>query len=1099
MKHKYFLLIAVVFCQATLAMAQHVSLSFQRTKLERVLSRITEITGYTFTYSQPVIDVNREVTIEVSGVSLPQALNALFKGTNIAYEISEKKVFLTARNSDAPAEAGQNSRPAQIPYSGTVSDRDGNPIPGASVSIKGTATATVTDGEGGFRIPATEGAVIAVSYVGFLPREITLGSQTALALVLQTEDKALDEVVVVGYGTQKKSNITGSVASIRTKDFEDLNIGVTSVIQGRVAGVNVSNGNIIIRGAASVNGADPLWIVDGVPGSAPNFNDIESIEILKDAASTAIYGARGAGGVILVTTKKGRAGSIRVNARANLGIATPIDIPEMLQTPDFIDRKIAAGFPNNPESGWDNPASLPNTDWKDLVWRNATRQNHFVQVTGGSEKTTFNSSAEFYQNDQIERHAFERGGNIRFASQTNLNKKLKISEIITLGFTDGRTPMFGNEAAGRTFYRQVPTMLPYDLTNATGGGWGRQPPGGYYEGPNPVATIESVHINNKSYWGRGNLIFDWNVIEGLDFQANFAGNFNTYGNNLFQEYWSTGNVTMQERYTKDYRVGHDLRMLYTLTYNRVFAGKHDVKGMAGYEAWRADNSTAGGWKTGFNVQPAEDMSLGTGSTEALGGKGLSRSISQFARINYAYDDKYLFEASIRRDGYDNFGPENRWGVFPSASAGWNVARESFIRDNSGFDWLSQLKLRASIGRIGNNTVAQFLYEPAYTNNFLYYSFNSTVVNRGFWYSNIANVAIKWEDVTQWNAGIDMAFLSNRLNATIEYYDKRTTDMLYSVGAPPSSGAYTGDIFGLAPSYTANIGEISNKGFEGMVQWADTYRDFRYDVAFTVSTNRNKVIRLSDQINPIMWAGTNTALNSSIYRTENGQPMGQVFGYVVDGIFQEQSEIDILNAGSADGLYQQAGTAPGDFRYRDINGDGKITVDDKAYIGNPWPEVIYGMNISLSWKGFDLVMGWLANTGMSIFNSAKIYERSFYGDYNTTYKVFDAWTPENRNTGHPRVTNDDPNGNFKNVSSYFVEDGSFLKLNNLHFGYNLPGSFVSRFHLQGVKLFVNCDNLFTITGFQGDPELGGAYLQRNHYTERRFPATRLIMGGLSFIF
>lgn len=378
---------------------------------------------------------------------------------------------------------------------------------------------------------------------------------------------------------------------------------------------------------------------------------------------------------------------------------------------------------------------------------------------------------------------------------------------------------------------------------------------------------------------------------------------------------------------------------------------------------------------------------------------------------------------------------------------------------------------------------------------LYYSYDGQNTQRGFWYSNVANATIKWEDVAQWNIGVDASFLDNRLNTTIEYYDKKTSDMLYSVGVPPSAGP-SSEPFSETSSYRANIGKISNRGFEWMVQWRDSYKDFRYDVAFTLSTNKNKVVKLSDQVNPIIWAGSDAALNSSIYRTENGQPMGQMYGYVVDGIIQDQAEIDALNAQSPDGLYQQAGTAPGDLKYKDLNGDGKVTNEDKTYIGNPWPDLMYGLNINLSWKGFDLSMGWLGNAGVDVFNSAKLYERSFYGDYNTTYKVYEAWSPTNRATSHPRVTKEDPNGNFKNVSSYFVEDGSFFKLKNLHFGYNLPKSILSHLKIEGLKFYINCDNLFIITKFQGDPELGGGYLERNMYSVKRAPSTRTIMGGLS---
>lgn len=952
-----------------LAQTGSVTLSMKNATLKQFFEAVEKQTTYIFSYRDAIVEGKKEVTLNVTNQPIQRLLDDVLHQRDLQYTMTGHSIVVTLKT------AGKVKQ-----VSGTVVDSNGEPIIGANVVEKGTTNGTVTDISGNFSLNIDDTGILQISYIGFNTQDVAVNGKSSLMINLKEDTQKLDEVVVVGYGVQKKSNVTGSVASIKTDDFNDLNMDVSHVIQGRVAGVNVSNGNIIIRGAASINGADPLWIVDGVPGSAPNFNDIESIEILKDAASTAIYGARGAGGVILVTTKKGKIG-----------------------------------------------------------------------------------------------------------------KRVKFSEILTVGFNNTDPHLYGQTNNDYVYYRQVPTMVPYDNTNEAGGGWGKHPAGGYYEGPNHVATLMSHHANERRFWARANAILDWEIINDLKFQANFSANFDSHANNLFLESWNLGSLSQQDYYSKDYGSGYDLRMLYTLTYDHTFGEKHYVKGMVGYEAYRATASSAGGWKNGFLVQPSDDISLGTGDKDVSGTKTEGRSLSQFARVNYAYDDRYLLEASIRRDGYDNFGPENRFGVFPSASVGWNVGKESFVKDN--ITWMSQLKLRGSYGKIGNNTIPQFLYEPSFTNNYLYYSYDGQNTQRGFWYSNVANATIKWEDVAQWNIGVDASFLDNRLNTTIEYYDKKTSDMLYSVGVPPSAGP-SSEPFSETSSYRANIGKISNRGFEWMVQWRDSYKDFRYDVAFTLSTNKNKVVKLSDQVNPIIWAGSDAALNSSIYRTENGQPMGQMYGYVVDGIIQDQAEIDALNAQSPDGLYQQAGTAPGDLKYKDLNGDGKVTNEDKTYIGNPWPDLMYGLNINLSWKGFDLSMGWLGNAGVDVFNSAKLYERSFYGDYNTTYKVYEAWSPTNRATSHPRVTKEDPNGNFKNVSSYFVEDGSFFKLKNLHFGYNLPKSILSHLKIEGLKFYINCDNLFIITKFQGDPELGGGYLERNMYSVKRAPSTRTIMGGLS---
>lgn len=1045
-----------------------------------VIEEIEKQSEYTFVYNIKEVDLNKTVSVSVKDKLITDVLEKLFNDNSLGYKISDNHIALFIKNSQ---------QQHNFIVSGMVTDENGEPVIGANVVEKGTTNGVVTDVNGEYTLNVRKGAVLLISYVGYISKEVTIVNQRTINIELREDNQNLDEVVVVGYGVQKKSNITGSVASVKPETFKDLDLGVTEIIQGRIAGVHVSNGNIIIRGAASINGSDPLWIVDGVQGSAPNFNDIESIEILKDAASTSIYGARGAGGVILVTTKKGKAGRISVNAKANVGVAMPIDIPTMLSTPDFIDRKLAAGFPNNPASGWDNPSALPNTNWNDEIWGNALKQNYFIQMTGGTEKTSFNMSADYNRNEGFKIGNWNEGASLRIASSTQINKKVKVTEIVSLGF--------GNDHPSNPLgisYRQVPTMKVYDPENISGGGWGRQPAGGYYEGTNYVMDELVHHRDNKNYWGKANLVLDWEIIKDLKFQANLSGDFSSYANNDFQEAWNIGSLSRGNEYNKDYGSGHTLRMFYTLTYDHTFAEKHYLKGMLGYEASQGESSSAGGWKNGFSVKVAEDMGLGTGEKDIKGGKGRSRSLSQFARINYAYDSKYLFEATIRRDGYDNFGPDNRFGLFPSLSLGWNIAKESFIADN--VEWLSQLKLRGGWGKIGNNTIGQFLYEPSFTNDLLYYSYDGESVQRGFWYGKVANASIKWEEVAQFDLGLEAGFLNNRLNFTAEYYNKNTSDMLYWIGVPISTGASASN--GGIPTYPANIGEINNKGFDFMVQYRDSYRDFHYDVAFTLSTNKNKVVKLNDEINPVIWKGPSgdCTWNSAQYRTENGQPMGQLYGYVVDGIFQDQSEIDALNAKAPSGIYQQAGTAPGDFRYKDINKDGEITNEDKDYIGNPWPKLIYGLNISLSWKNFDLIMGWVGNAKFDIFNDAKAYERNLYGDYNTTYKVYEAWTPQNPSTEHPRVLKEDPNGNFKNFSSYFVEDGSYFKLKNLHIGYNLPKSLLNKFYIQGLKVFINCNNIFTFSKFQGDPELSGGYLERTTYSSTRFPASKSVMGGIS---
>lgn len=515
-----------------------------------VIEEIEKQSEYTFVYNIKEVDLNKTVSVSVKDKLITDVLEKLFNDNSLGYKISDNHIALFIKNSQ---------QQHNFIVSGIVTDENGEPVIGANVVEKGTTNGVVTDVNGEYTLNVRKGAVLLISYVGYISKEVTIVNQRTINIELWEDNQNLDEVVVVGYGVQKKSNITGSVASVKPETFKDLDLGVTEIIQGRIAGVHVSNGNIIIRGAASINGSDPLWIVDGVQGSAPNFNDIESIEILKDAASTSIYGARGAGGVILVTTKKGKAGRISVNAKANVGVAMPIDIPTMLSTPDFIDRKLAAGFPNNPASGWDNPSALPNTNWNDEIWGNALKQNYFIQMTGGTEKTSFNMSADYNRNEGFKIGNWNEGASLRIASSTQINKKVKVTEIVSLGF--------GNDHPSNPLgisYRQVPTMKVYDPENISGGGWGRQPAGGYYEGTNYVMDELVHHRDNKNYWGKANLVLDWEIIKDLKFQANLSGDFSSYANNDFQEAWNIGSLSRGNEYNKDYGSGHTLRMFYTL-------------------------------------------------------------------------------------------------------------------------------------------------------------------------------------------------------------------------------------------------------------------------------------------------------------------------------------------------------------------------------------------------------------------------------------------------------------------------------------------------------------------------------------------------------
>lgn len=1042
--------------------------------VSQVIKEIEKQSEFTFVYNVNDLNLNKKVSVKFENQSITEILSVLFDNDALGYRITDRHIALYVKD--------MIQQQASKKISGTVLDERSEPVIGANVFVVGTSNGTVTDMNGHFDIAAVPGVMLKISYIGYLDKDVKVSSDKIVYdVVLQEDNKALDEIVVVGYGSQKKSNITGAVVSVKPAEFKNKGMGVTDILSGRVSGVDVTKGRIVIRGQASINDMNPLWIVDGMPGGAPDIEDIETIQVLKDASSTAIYGAQAGAGVILVTTKKGTKGKLNVNARAEFGFTMPMGLPDMLNTNDFIAARRKFGFSEPADGSWNHPESLPDTDWNDMLFDTAFGHNYYLQLTGGGDKTTYNMSGGYSHGQDIvvpDKNKNE-GASFRIATETKFSKRFKFSQITSVSMNSAFEP-------GKRILqpRQVPTMPVYDPNNKKGGGWGTQPDG--YQGGNPYADEMSIHNDKKGYGGSMQLNFDWNIIDGLDFQAYFTGAFGSLAKNTTYDYWNVGPLTQESKLQKDFASEQNLRMFYTLTYNKTFWEKHNFKILAGYEAYKWLKNSSGGFKMGFSVTNPKDISLGTGNMDITGKEEQSRSISQFARFNYAYDDKYMLEATVRRDGYDTFGPDNRYAVFPSFSVGWNLHREAFIADN--IPAISLLKLRGGWGQIGSNNISKFMYESSFVNDNLYYSWDDQSVVRGFWYKYMANRGIQCEKVSQGDAGLDLGLFDNRLNVSLEYYNKKTTNMLYRIPVAYSVGVP--DL-----NFSANLGEITNKGWDLMLQWRDNVQDFNYDVSFTMSQNKNKVEKLSNELNPQLWF--NTGYADANYLTENGSPMGQMYGFVVEKIFQDKNEIDGLNAKAEGGYYQTAGTAPGDFKYQDLDNDGRITNEDRKIIGNPWPEFIYGLNMNLSWKGFNLSMAWSGTSEYAINNQGRTRYNTFNGDENSTYDIFDAWTSDHINTDNPRVTLDDPNGNFRKFSTYFVDNVRYFKLKKLHFGYSLPKTLLAKVGFSGAEVFINGSNLLTITNFEGDdPEMGGYQLTRNNYTPLREPVTRNVTFGIS---
>jgi len=1009
--------------------------------------------------------------------------------------------------------------------SGQVTDEENEPLPGVNVLVKATTIGTVTDIDGNYRLTVPENAEILVfSSVGYVTEEAAIGGQSVINLSLVPNVQALSEVVVVGYGTQEKSDLTGAISSVESQDITRLSERrLENALQGRAAGVQVmrTEGNpgaparVNIRGSGSIGNTDPLWIVDGVPMDPGNFfnpNDVESMEILKDASAAAIYGARAAHGVILVTTKRGSEGRIKVNFNTQVGLRQPRPLPNMLGTEDFVRASSIARINGggSPEPAWNNPESLPSTNWVDEVFDGSgIEQMHNISISGGNENASFFVSGAYDREEGVMiNNWFERFA-VRANSDFKIGKRVRIGESLLVSRTR-ENPTANDGGDLQTVFRAIPIMPVRDESNPFGG-WGTAD--SYFQGPNPVAQQMQDHILDNVNRINGNIYAEVDILDGLMLRGSIGANITALHGERFEESFNYGALADPNNYLQmRSRDSESFNTNLVLTYNKSL-GKHDFTVMGGYESFRSDGIDFTARAQGFPVNLARSFSLATGAVDISDRTTIDdqyRLESIFGRINYSFDSKYLLSASVRRDGSSRFGAANQFGVFPSFSAGWRIIEEGFMQ-NVG--WLSDLKIRASWGILGSDRIGNYIFSRTYASNRSTYAFDPTGLSggskeRGFYLSRFPNTEVKWEEVVQTDIGVDVGLLEGRFNITADYYIKNTTDMLIGVAIPPSSGISEENRN--PQGVPINVGEVENRGFELALNYRQNVGDWTFDITGNAAWNQNEVRALENN-QQILTGGGGHGYTGNTSITVAGQPMGTFFGLMADGIFQSYDEIrDHANQGSspfdAEGVLLPADqltgrTAPGDLRYRDVNGDGRINNDDRTYIGNPWPEMIYGLNANITFRNFDFTMFFQGVQGVDLFNAPKAYTRTVFSDYNTSDLVFEAWTPENP-TEHPRLIATDPNGNFRQPSTYHIEDGSFLRLRNIQLGYTLPNAVLDRLGMTQARIFVNAQNILTLTNYEGiDPEVvgNGNNTQRgvDHY--RQYPQTTLVSAGLQLGF
>lgn len=990
----------------------------------------------------------------------------------------------------------------QVDVSGVVKDANGEPVIGATVTEEGTKNATVTDFDGKFRLKVTGGKKLTISYIGYKSETVAPGP--SLNIVLQEDSQALDELVVTGYTTQRKADLTGAVSVVSMDDIADLNENnPMKALQGRVPGMNITaDGNpsgsatIRIRGVGTLNNNDPLYIIDGVPTKAGmhelNGNDIESIQVLKDAASASIYGSRAANGVIIITTKKGKAGQLRIDVDASVSASMYANRLDVLNAKEYGQAMWQAYVnggqdPNTNPLGYrydwgydangypqlngitmsrflDSANTVPSadTDWVDETTRTGVIQNYNVAVSNGSEKGSSYFSLGYYKNLGVIKHSdFDR-----FSARMNSEYKL-IDNVLTVGehFTLNRTSEV--QAPGGFLENALqfnPSLPVYDINGDYAG-----PVGGYPDRENPVARLERNADNRYTYWRMfGDAYINLSLFKGFNIRSTFGLDYAQKKQRIFTYPITEGNVA-NDNNAVEAKQEHWMKWMWNAvaTYN-LEIGKHRGDVMAGIELNREDDEWFSGYKEDFTILNPDFMwpDAGVGTAQAYGsGEGYSL-VSFFGKLNYTYDDKYLFSLTVRHDGSSRFGKNNRYATFPSVSLGWRISREKFM---SGLKWLDDLKLRASWGQTGNQEISNIarytIYVPNYgvtesggqsygTSYDIAGTNGGSILQSGFKRNQIGNDDIKWETTTQTNLGLDFSLFNQTLYGSFDYYWKKTTDILVQMAGIAAMGE--------GSSQWVNAGEMENHGFEFNLGYRNqTSFGLKYDISANISAYRNKITALPATV------AANGTFGGNGVKSVIGHPNGAQVGYVADGIFKSQEEVD--------NHATQEGAAPGRIRWRDIDGNGVINEADQQWIYDPVPDFSYGLNIYLEYKNFDLTMFWQGVQGVDVISDLKketdLWSGLNIGFLNKGKRVLDAWTPQNPNSSIPALSREDVN-NEKRVSTYFVEDGSFLKLRNIQIGYNVPKDFARKLKMERLRFYLSAQNLLTIKSknFTGvDPE------------------------------
>jgi TonB-linked SusC/RagA family outer membrane protein len=1012
---------------------------------------------------------------------------------------------------------------------GKVTAEGEGALPGVNVTVQGTVIGAMTgiDGSYSLKVPGPS-AILVFSSVGYVTQAITVGSQSAIDVLLVSDVQALKEVVVTGYTTQRKRDLTGAVGVIETEELKTVPTGnLTSQLQGRASGVTViadarpgESAKVRIRGFSSFENNNPLYIVDGVPTTDiayMNPNDVETMVVLKDAAAASIYGSRASNGVIVVNTKKGTRG-----VKVTYDMYTGVSLPGKGLTADFCTAEEFAqlqwlvykndgtvethplyGLSTNANPTMPSWWNGKSTDWYAEMTRNALKTNHDLTLSGGTETSKYFAGFGYLDENGILNYNYNKKATGRFNSEFSmLNGRVKIGENLTVAFRKGHGVTNLNEGSpfqmGPIRSQSIipvkwtgPDYVGLSHTFVAGdwGGTGIAPRLG--NGGNVVAN----QTRGKDDWGTnlnlmGNAYVDIMILKGLNFRSSFGGAYGNYYEQYFgfATYESAEN-SLNDTFTEGANYGYNWVWTNQLYMDKTF-GDHHLSAFLGYEAVKDGmHREIQAQRAGYFSREVSYRTLNNGSATNYANSDNWTPvalISTFAKADYAFKNRYFLSGTIRRDGSSKFGPDTRYGIFPSFSAAWRIGDEPFLQ---GMTWLSDLKLRGSWGTMGNqlslSTQNQYyLYGgDQQTSYYDLFGIFSGAIAQGFRPTRIGNPKAKWETAVSTDLGFESTLFNDKLTFVFDWYLKQTKDLLYQLELPGAAGSAT------APY--VNIASMKNTGFDMELGYKNNFGDLGFNGTVSLTTYHNEITKIAEGIDYFSQGGGTSRINEAD-RNQVGHSMGQFFGYNVIGLFQSPADVSESPA--------QDGAAPGFFKYQDANGDNKITTDDRVFIGNPNPKFTYGINLSLTYKNFDLTTYLYGSQGNDIFNWNNWwidFWPSFQGQKSKKL-LYDSWTPERTNTDVPKASNSSNFSTNTQVVSYYIENGSYLRMKNLQLGYSIPQSLLSKINVKSLRIYIQGVNLFTITKYTGqDPELGGDDRAFGSDTGN-YPNVKQFLVGLNFV-